>query len=143
MSTLDTWDGLDIDPDALREPFGHLTPTTYSAQTWPLFFAYAAAALGELAALIAAFSLQDFYEARVASSSTSVTLATGAKTFTVETGKGFIIGMMVQIYADAGGAAYGTVTSYNSATGELIVNVAAVPTGGTRSSWRIAHGAGH
>lgn len=69
-----------------------------------------------------------------ATSTTSVLIGTGSKTFTIQTGKGWTGGMW-GIAADAAAASTNSmqfqVTSYNSGTGVLVVNV---PAGGTLGS---------
>ena len=74
-----------------------------------------------------------------ASASDTVAIGTGTKNFNVGTGKsGF--GAGVGVFCDAGGSngtMTGTVTSYNSSTGALVVNITSVTGSGTWSSWNI------
>jgi hypothetical protein len=74
-----------------------------------------------------------------ATSSTSVTIGTGSKSFTVETGKLFIAGQWLII---AGSTVtnfmIGQVTSYNSGTGALVVNVSTISGSGTLAAWTIS-----
>jgi hypothetical protein len=67
------------------------------------------------------------------SSTTSLTIGTGSKTLTVPAGLSFIQGMVVEItYAtDVSKYMLGTVTSYNIATGVLVVNVTNISSSGT------------
>lgn len=72
----------------------------------------------------------------VAVSISSVTIGTGSKSFNVGTGKGFSAGMWLTA-VDAGNSANsltGSVTSYNSGTGTLVLTV---PTGATTGSGTI------
>jgi len=76
-----------------------------------------------------------------ATSTTSNTIGTGAKTFTTQTGKSYVGGMYVTISdssAPSTNAFYGTVTSYNSGTGALVINAETSKGSGTLSSWVIA-----
>lgn len=69
-----------------------------------------------------------------ANSSTSIATGLGPKTFTIETGKLFVAGMTLK--ADSNGNwIIGTVSSYNSGTGELILNVTNISGTGTYSNW--------
>lgn len=79
----------------------------------------------------------------VSSSSSSVTIATGSLTFTVETGKLFAPGILVTINENVSDGIYrymnGTISSYNSTTGELVVNITNTHgySGFTYSDWTI------
>lgn len=69
-----------------------------------------------------------------ASSTTSILIGTGSKTFTIETGKLFVEGMTLKADS-AGNWIIGTVISYNSGTGELILNANTISGTGTYSNW--------
>lgn len=73
-----------------------------------------------------------------ATSSSSVAIATGSKTFTTQSGKGFAIGQRVRVTNDADVTKYmvGAVTSYSSTT--LIVSVDKIGGTGTLSAWTIS-----
>lgn len=75
-----------------------------------------------------------------ATSSTSNTVGTGSKTFTVETGKGFVEGVSLSVanVSDPTDRMFCVVTSYNSMTGELIVTSQAFEGSGTYTDWQIA-----
>lgn len=78
-----------------------------------------------------------------ATSSTSAALGTGAKTLTVETGKGFVADMFIVAWdaADVSRFMVGQVTAYTSGTGVLAFTVLAdvdVAGTGTITSWRVA-----
>jgi hypothetical protein len=70
-------------------------------------------------------------------SSSSVTIGKGEKTFTVETGKSFTTGMSGKVYVTASTAKYvmGTITSYNSETGVLVMNSTCASSTGTYNAW--------
>jgi len=72
-------------------------------------------------------------------STTSNTIATGSKTFTVQTGKSYYAGMNVQASSISSPTNWmaGNVTSYNTGTGELIINVNYYAGTGTFNSWNI------
>lgn len=67
--------------------------------------------------------------ASTATSTTSVTLATGAQTFTVQTGMqgilapGFPINIVSSTSGNSNNFMYGTITSYDNATGVLVTNI--------------------
>lgn len=75
-----------------------------------------------------------------ATSSTSLTIGTGSKSFTIETDKSFFAPQIV-IIADAAlptnNHMIGTITSYNPSTGAMVVNVTSVGGSGTKTSWVI------
>jgi hypothetical protein len=79
--------------------------------------------------------------ATTGTSSTSNTIGTGAKTFTANTGKSWQPGMFIVI-ADAAAPSTNSmtaqVTSYNSGTGELVVDVKGTLGSGTKSAWTIS-----
>jgi hypothetical protein len=74
-------------------------------------------------------------------SSTSNTIGTGAKTFTANTGRSWQPGMFIviaDIAAPSTNSMIAQVTSYNSANGELVVDVKAAIGSGTKSAWTIS-----
>lgn len=73
-------------------------------------------------------------------STTSVTIGTGSISFTTQTGLQFSAPQWVIIASTANNANYmtGNVTSYNSSTGVLIVNVVSNGGSGTYGSWQIS-----
>ncbi len=68
-------------------------------------------------------------------SSTSNSIATGSKTFTVGSGLGYLAGDMVTAEYSSGNYMTGTVTSYSSTT--LILNITTIVGSGTYASWKI------
>lgn len=80
-----------------------------------------------------------------ANSTTSTTIGVGSKTFTVEPSLAIINGKTVNIVfndPDTVGLSYdfsmsGTVTSYNSTTGALTVNINSVSGAGTLDQWKV------
>lgn len=79
-----------------------------------------------------------------ATSTTSVAIGTGSKTFTVQADKSFVEGMNVKIVyrSDTTKQMLGEVTSYNSGTGELVVNVESILSSGTYASWAVSFDSG-
>lgn len=73
----------------------------------------------------------------VSSSVTSVLIGTGSKSFTIGTGLGFQVGMPVRIANSSANYMTGDITSYNSSTGALVVNITAVAGSGTFASWSV------
>jgi hypothetical protein len=74
-------------------------------------------------------------------SATSNAIGTGAKTFTVSTGKSFLAGMYLVIAdtaAPSTNSMHGQVTSYNIATGELVMSIDSVKGSGTKTAWTIS-----
>jgi hypothetical protein len=74
-------------------------------------------------------------------STTSNAIGTGAKTFTVSTGKSFQPGMYLVIAdtaAPSTNSMVAQVTSYNSSTGALVVNSVYVSGSGTKTAWTIS-----
>lgn len=76
-----------------------------------------------------------------ATSTTSLTIGTGPKTLTIQTGKMFSVGQSVVI-ADtanpAGNYMWGIISSHDSATGALTVNVAEINGTGTKTDWTVS-----
>lgn len=72
-------------------------------------------------------------------STTSLTIGTGSKTFTTQIEQAFVIGQFVLIANTGTPANYmsGQVTAYNSSTGSMTVNVATVGGSGTFTAWTI------
>lgn len=75
-----------------------------------------------------------------ATSSTSLTVGTGSKSLTIDTGKGFAVGQPVLIASTASPTNYmsGQVTAYNSGSGAMTVNVTAIGGSGTVASWAVS-----
>ncbi len=75
-----------------------------------------------------------------ATSSTSLTVGTGTKILTIETGKAFVAGMPVRIgdtSAPNTNFMDGTVTTYNAGTGSLTVSVTSTGGSGTLTAWSV------
>lgn len=72
-------------------------------------------------------------------STSAIPVGTGSKTFTTQTGKGFVKHMFVLVAATAapGAWVHGQVTSYDSGTGQLVVAVGKSMGDGTYTSWNI------
>lgn len=74
-----------------------------------------------------------------ANSTTPITIGQGDKTFIIETGKLFVEGMTLKAYSSSSKFwLIGFVHSYNSGTGELILNVSTDFGVGTYSDWTIS-----
>lgn len=74
-----------------------------------------------------------------ANSTTSNTIGTGVKSFTIETGKNYAVGMYVYIAATAGigNYMYGQISAFNSGAGTISITVEAVQGSGTFTAWTI------
>lgn len=75
-----------------------------------------------------------------ATSTTSVTIGTGDKSFTIETGKLLQVGQYVNVTSTASPSnfMFGYVKTYNSGTGALVVTVTTVGGSGTIAAWTIS-----
>jgi hypothetical protein len=69
-------------------------------------------------------------------STSSVLIGTGAKTFTVPSGLGFVVGMTLRIANTSANFMTGEVTSYT--TTSLVMNITSVGGSGTLASWSIS-----
>lgn len=76
-------------------------------------------------------------------SSSSVAIGTGSKSFTIETGQTISVGAPIAaVYdGDYANAMNGLVASYNSETGALVVTVTKTAGSGTYSAWTLAYNA--
>lgn len=73
----------------------------------------------------------------LAKSTNSLTIGTGAQNLTVQTGLNFTAGQTVKVGFNGNNYMTGTVTSYTSGTGALVVNVTSVVGSGTFGSWSV------
>lgn len=108
--------------------------------TLPSFdaFAYITALPASMGDLV-----QEVLDIKVGTSSSSVAIATGAKSFTTQGGLNIKVGDSVIVASSAApqtNRMYGTVSSYNFSTGSLNVNVLGINGSGTIASWVIALG---
>lgn len=73
----------------------------------------------------------------IGTSTTSLAIGTGTKAFTTQATKTFLTGTFVQAISQANSAnyMYGTVTSYNSGTGVLTLDVVTTGGSGTLADW--------
>jgi hypothetical protein len=73
-------------------------------------------------------------------SASSVAIGTGAKSFTTQAGKSYVAGMTLRIAntADPSKWMQGEVTSYNSGTGALVMNITHTNGSGTLAAWTIS-----
>src|SRR5690349_3387570 len=91
------------------------------------------AALPTLAAEINAAVLAMNNNSTNGTSSTSMSISVASKSFTVETGKSFVVGQTVKIASTASPSNWmlGDVTAYNSGTGAITVSVNNIQGSGT------------
>lgn len=75
-----------------------------------------------------------------ATSTTSLAVGLGSKSLTIETGKSLVVGMSVKIANTATPTTWmhGDITSYNSGTGALVVNVTTINGSGTLAAWTVS-----
>ena len=75
-----------------------------------------------------------------ATSTTSLTVGTGSKSLTIETGKNFQIGQSIRVASTASPANYmdGQVTAHNNVSGALTVNVLTIGGAGTIAAWTVS-----
>lgn len=77
-----------------------------------------------------------------ATSTTSLAIGTGSKTFTIQTGKAFAIGQTLVAANTADPSKYmtGRVTAHNSTTGSITLDVAETGGSGTLAAWTLSMG---
>lgn len=73
-----------------------------------------------------------------ATSTSSVSISVASKNFTIQTGKAFVPGMFMVAYNSSSNWMFGQVTSYNSGTGDLVLNVTKISGTGTYTSWQLS-----
>lgn len=97
-----------------------------------------AADASEVAAAASAAAAASYAGGYNGTSTTSTAIATGAKTFTTQSGKLWVAGQFLQIASAANSANYmnGTVTSYSGAS--LVMNITNIGGSGTLADWNIA-----
>ena len=98
-----------------------------------------AAAGSASAAAESATAAQNYAAALSGTSATSTAIGTGSKTFTTQAGKQFAAGQWVMLVraADVNAWMFGQITSYNSGSGALVVDVIVTSGAGTFSDWVI------
>jgi hypothetical protein len=98
-----------------------------------------AAAASATSSATSATTAQGYVTGLSGTSTTSLLIATGAKTFTANTGKNWATGQFITATSNANSANYmhGTVTSYVSNTGVLITNILDIGGSGTFADWNI------
>lgn len=75
-----------------------------------------------------------------ATSTTSLAIAAGNKSFTIQTGKAFTVGQALVAASDANPTVdymWGAIASYNSGTGALVLSVSVAGGTGTHADWTI------
>lgn len=73
-----------------------------------------------------------------ATSTTSLSISIASKVFTIQTGKAFVPGMFMIAYNSASNWMFGQVTTYDSGTGSLTLNVTKISGSGTYASWQLS-----
>lgn len=75
-----------------------------------------------------------------ATSTTSLAIGTGSKTFTIQTGKAFSIGQVMVVASAATPAnwMWGQVTAHNSGTGSITLDVTVIGGAGTLADWTLS-----
>ena len=126
--------------DTMMAGFGYLTH-------WPAMLSDIAvvgsgAADSEAAAAASAASAATYAAALAGTSSTSTTVGTGSKSFTASTAKQWVAGQYLYITRTSAPTTYmaGQVTSYDSGTGALVMDVQASNGSGTYTDWTISIG---
>ncbi len=76
-----------------------------------------------------------------ATSTTSNTIGTGAKSFTTQTNLGYQVGQSLRIANTSTNFMTGEVTSYNTGTGALVMNISSTSGAGTFTSWFLSQSA--
>lgn len=78
--------------------------------------------------------------ALTSTSTTSLAIGTGSKSLTVSANKAFAAGqtVMIAVTADVTQYMFGTVSSYNSTTGALVVSVSDTAGSGTYAAWTVS-----
>lgn len=92
------------------------------------------------AAAASATSAANYAAALLGTSTTSVLIALGSKSFTTQTGKQFGVGQFILLVSAANSANYmhGQVFSYDTGTGALVVTVTDLGGSGTKADWNIS-----
>lgn len=112
--------------------------STASTQATNAASSASAASSSASAAATSATAAQNYATALTDTSTTTVTIATGSKTFTVSSGKQFASGQFISIVSNASTANYmhGNVTSYTGTT--LVTNITDTGGSGSHSDWNIS-----
>lgn len=99
-----------------------------------------AAAASATAAAASAVTAATIAAGVIATSTTSLLIAVASKSFTTQTGKQFQAGQFMSAVSAANNANYmhGQVTSYDIATGALVLNVTDIGGSGTLADWNIS-----
>jgi hypothetical protein len=115
---------------ALPTPPSRSSPSTFSALA-DAFIAALPTFVSEANAVAVALNLA----ATTTGSSTGKTISRGACSINVETGKSLQPGMSVKIAHNSTNWMHGEVTSYDTGTGDLVVNVTVILGSGTYADW--------
>lgn len=128
-------------PDPITAPPpapGRNAPSIFSTLA-DAFLAWFAGFVIQLNAVVLAMN----WNALTSTSTTSLAIGTGAKSLTVDVSKGYLPGHSVKIARTAAPSnwMHGDVTSYNSGTGALVVNVTTISGSGTFTDWTVTFSA--
>lgn len=83
------------------------------------------------------FLPNDLWRGGSAASTSSMSIGTGTKNFTVKTGLPWVNGMNIDIWNSTSNWMHGTLTSYDSATGACVANIEDTSGSGTYTSWDV------
>lgn len=117
------------------------TPKPSSSQTRTAFISSMAALVDWFYTAIAQFNTDITalnFNSTNGTSSTSVAIGTGSKSITGNTSKSWAKGMTLKIAYDASNWMIGEVSSYDTGTGALVMNIRRVLGSGTYASWTIS-----
>jgi hypothetical protein len=82
----------------------------------------------------------DYWPVIASTAATSVSMIVGNRGMTVSSGLGFVVGQPITAYVTASPSdnrMYGTVVSYDSGTGAIVINVTSVTGSGTYAGWTV------
>lgn len=117
------------------------TPKPSSSQTRPAFISSMAALVDWFYTAMAQFNTDITalnFNSTNGTSSTSIAIGTGSKSFVADTSKSWVKGMTLKLAKDASNWMLGEVNSYNSGTGALDMNIRRVLGSGTYNDWTIS-----
>lgn len=114
--------------------------TAYTAQSAASATAAASSATAAAASAAAAAASASSAVLLTGTSTTSLAIGSGTKSFVTQTGRGFVVGQYLIAASLAGPSNYmfGQVLAYNAGTGALDVDVQVVGGSGTKADWSIA-----
>jgi hypothetical protein len=129
-----TYSNWSVNLSGIQGPLGSTGATGVAGPTGATGLVGSTGAIGATGATGVQGATGDRY---ATTSNTSLTIGTGSKSLTVETGLAYTVEQDVVIANSSGISMNGSVTSYNSGTGALVVNVISTSGSGTYSSWQV------